>query len=50
MSVPGAEQFGFDRPRIMRELEAAEKAGIIRRGDDGVSLTDRGWDVAAAGT
>jgi coenzyme F420-dependent glucose-6-phosphate dehydrogenase len=45
-----AEEFGFDRPRLMRELEAAEKAGIIRRGADGVTLTDRGWDVAAAGT
>jgi coenzyme F420-dependent glucose-6-phosphate dehydrogenase len=45
-----AEELGADRPRIMRELDAAEKAGIIARADDGgVLLTDRGWDVAGAG-
>ncbi|HEX6390767.1 MAG TPA: LLM class flavin-dependent oxidoreductase, partial [Solirubrobacteraceae bacterium] len=44
-----ADEIGGDRPRIMRELDAAEKAGIIRRaGDGGVLLTDRGWAVAAA--
>lgn len=42
------DELGADRPRIMRELEAAEQAGIIERGDEGVRLTDRGWDVAAA--
>jgi coenzyme F420-dependent glucose-6-phosphate dehydrogenase len=42
-----ADELGGDRPRIMRELDAAEKAGIITRADDGsVVLTDRGWDVA----
>jgi len=45
-----ADELGADRPRIMRELDAAEKAGIIARGDDGgVVLTDRGWDLAGAG-
>jgi len=45
-----ADELGADRPRIMRELDAAEKAGIIQRTDDGgVLLTDHGWDVAGAG-
>jgi hypothetical protein len=45
-----ADQLGGDRPRIMRELDAADKAGIVRRGHDGgVPLTDRGLDVAGAG-
>jgi coenzyme F420-dependent glucose-6-phosphate dehydrogenase len=38
---------GIDDPRIVRELAAAEKTGIIERVDDGVRLTGRGWDVAA---
>jgi coenzyme F420-dependent glucose-6-phosphate dehydrogenase len=40
---------GIGHPRIMRELAAAEKAGIIQRVEHGgIRLTDRGWDVAAA--
>jgi coenzyme F420-dependent glucose-6-phosphate dehydrogenase len=44
-----ADELGTDRPRMLRELEAAEKAGIISRESEGVRLTDHGWDVAAAG-
>jgi hypothetical protein len=43
------EQYGEDqRARVVRELEAAEGAGIITREQGGVRLTARGWDVAAA--
>jgi hypothetical protein len=31
----------------VRELQAAERAGIITRDNGGVRLTDRGWDLAA---
>jgi ribosomal protein S19E (S16A) len=43
-----ADELGLDGGRIIRELEAAEKAGVIERSADGVRLTDHGWDVAAA--
>jgi len=44
-----ADELGADVPRIIRELNAAEKAGIIERADSGVRLTGQGWDTAASG-
>jgi hypothetical protein len=43
------DEYGEDQsPRVLRELRAAEQAGIVVRGDGTVRLTDRGWAVAAA--
>jgi coenzyme F420-dependent glucose-6-phosphate dehydrogenase len=42
------DEYGEDQsPRVLRELRAAEQAGIVVRGDGTVRLTDRGWAVAA---
>jgi coenzyme F420-dependent glucose-6-phosphate dehydrogenase len=35
------------RARIIRDLELAEQTGVILREPGGITLTDRGWDLAA---
>jgi len=45
-----ADELGLEGGRIIRELDAAERAGVIERAEGGVRLTDHGWTVAAAGT
>jgi hypothetical protein len=45
-----ADELGLDGGRTIREIEAAESAGVIERAAGGVRLTDHGWSVAAAGT
>jgi coenzyme F420-dependent glucose-6-phosphate dehydrogenase len=43
VATVGEEQ----RARVVRDLALAEKAGVISRQPGGITLTDRGWELAA---